>query len=633
MAFGGPRLLDGVSFQIEEGQRVAIVGRNGEGKSTLLRLLSGDLVPDVGTVTHRPGLRLARLSQKVPEAVTGTVGQIAAQGLGALGGVLEEYRALARAPSDPAALVRLAGLEHALEQSGGWESLRVLETVLSRLGLDPSRRIEELSGGLKRRALLARALVADPDVLLLDEPTNHLDIASIAWIEELLRRRGRTLIFITHDRMFLDHLATRILELDRGRLFDFPCDWDTFQKRRQARLENEEHVEREFDKKLAREEAWIRQGIKARRTRNEGRVRALEQMRRERAQRRERMGLAGMGIQEARQSGKIVVEAHGAGFAWGSRPAFAGLNAVILRGDRVGVIGPNGAGKTTLLQVLLGRLQPTEGSVRLGTRLEVAYFDQHREELDPNATVRQSVTNGVDTVTIDGRDRHVMGYLKEFLFPPERASTLVRLLSGGERNRLLLARLFTRPANLLVMDEPTNDLDAETLELLEDRLLAFSGTLIVVSHDRAFLNNVVSSTLALEPRPEGGSWVREYVGGYDDWLRQRPAPLLSPAEERQTPPRPAPASQNGHRKLGYKDQRELDALRESVPLWPERIEALETAVAEAQRSLADPGLYRRPPADQVAARDALAALEDEMERAFAHWEADEARLRELSPEG
>jgi ATP-binding cassette subfamily F protein uup len=636
MSFGGPRLLDGVSVQIEPGQRVCIVGRNGEGKSTLLRLLSGDLTPDAGDVARAPGLKVARLSQKVPEELFGSVFEVAARGLGELGEQLAAHHA-AQISGDADALAAAQAVISESTHAGtdGWAALSDVEAAVSRLGLDPDARFEELSGGLKRRALLARAIASSPDVLLLDEPTNHLDIDSIAWLEDFLLRHVKTLVFITHDRMFLKRLATRILELDRGRLSDFSCDYDTFLERKDAMLASEEKTWSEFDKKLAREEVWVRQGIKARRTRNEGRVRELLKLRAERAERRERSGGVSMAVQEAERSGKLVIQARGAGYAWDGRDVFRGLDLTVLRGDKLGLIGPNGAGKTTLLQVLLGRLEPTSGSMRLGTNLEIAYFDQHREELDPDRSVRDSVADGAEYVEVAGRNKHVMGYLKDFLFSSERANTPVRLLSGGERNRLLLARLFTRPCNLLVMDEPTNDLDAETLELLEDRLVEFSGTLILVSHDRAFLNNVVTSTLAFEPDGTGRA-VREYVGGYDDWLRQRPEPVQpQPQDDRPKAARPAApsAAPPKPKKRSFKEERELTALREELPALPGRIEKLEADMAAANEKLADPELYKGPADAILAAREALAALEAEHEAVFARWEAAEARLAELESIG
>ena len=637
MSFGGPLLLDRVSFQIEEGQRVCIVGRNGEGKSTLLRLLSGDLEPDSGRVSRATGLRVARLSQKVPEDLHGTVHEIATEGLGEAGRLIADYHRASREVAHGADPTGLAEIGQALSEHGGWETLQNIDTAISRLGLDPEARFEELSGGLKRRALLARALAGDPDVLLLDEPTNHLDIDSIAWLEEFVLRRVRTLVFITHDRMFLRRIATRIIEIDRGRLADWSCDYDTFLARKEALLEAEEKNWAEFDKKLAREETWIRQGIKARRTRNEGRVRALKRLREERRARRERLGASKLVVQDAAPSGKIVAEAVGVSFAYGERTIFRDLDLTIMRGDKVGLIGPNGAGKTTLIQVLLGRLAPSTGTVKLGTRLEVAYFDQHREQLDPAKTVRESIADGNDTVTVNGEPRHVMGYLKDFLFPPERAMSPVGVLSGGERNRLLLARLFTRPSNVLVMDEPTNDLDAETLELLEERLMEYSGTVLVVSHDRAFLNNVVTSTIAFE----ADGRVAEYVGGYDDWLRQRPAPPM-PTDSRERTKSPAPsdagpgesaprneANRIRPRKLSFKEQRELDELRAELEGLPARIEALETEIEAAHARLSDPDLYRQPGDVVAKAQERLAKLEAKHAETFARWEAAEARLAEL----
>ncbi len=634
MSFGGPKLLDGISFQIEPGQRICIVGRNGEGKSTLLRLLSGDLTQDSGDIARSVGLKVARLSQKVPEVLTGTVYEVVTQGLGETGERIAEHHR-AQESGDAA---RLEAAQMALSEHGGWEALADVDTAVTRLALNPDQHFEELSGGLKRRALLARALVGTPDVLLLDEPTNHLDIDSIAWLEDFLLRHVKTLVFITHDRMFLRRIATRIIELDRGKLADWTCDYDTFLERKEAMLASEEKTWAEFDKKLAREEVWVRQGIKARRTRNEGRVRELKKLREERAQRRERTGTATIVVQDAERSGKLVIEAKKITHFWSGAetPVFKDLDLTIMRGDKVGLIGPNGAGKTTLIQALLGRMKPTSGTVRLGTNLEVAYFDQHREELDPDLSVRESVAEGSDQVTIGGRTKHVMGYLKDFLFSADRANSPVRVLSGGERNRLLLARLFTRPSNVLVMDEPTNDLDAETLDLLEDRLMEYPGTLILVSHDRAFLNNVVTSTLAFE----GGGVVREYVGGFDDWLRQRPQPVdepsakgaAKPALVKPAAPAPSAAQAGKARKLSFKEQRELDTLRMELAEFPARIEVLEQDIAKTSERLANPELYKKAPKALVEARNELSALEAELEAAFARWEAAEARANELSAE-
>jgi ATP-binding cassette subfamily F protein uup len=486
-----------------------------------------------------------------------------------------------------------------------------VETVLSRLELTAGADFAELSGGLQRRVLLARALLPEPDVLLLDEPTNHLDLPAIELVEELLLGFRGALLFVTHDRAFLRRLATRIVELDRGTLSDWPGDYDAYLAGKAEQLEVEASQDAHFDKKLAQEEDWIRQGIKARRTRNEGRVRSLEKMREERRARRGREGQVRLELGDAERSGKRVIVARGVSFGYGETPLVRGFSTVVQRGDKIGVLGPNGSGKTTLLRLLLGELEPQEGEVRHGTRLEVAYFDQHRAELDLERSVADNVAGGNDQVTAGGRTRHVIGYLQDFLFPPARARTPAGALSGGERHRLLLARLFTRPFNLLVMDEPTNDLDVETLELLEELLLDYEGTLLVVSHDRAFLDNVVTSTLVFE----GGGRVSEYVGGYSDWLRQRP-PADVGARASVKPPA-APRVKERLRRLTYKETHELEAL-------PRRIETLETEHKELVEAMADPGLYRRGGAEVAAARERLASVEGELARAYERWEALES---------
>ena len=549
-----------------------------------------------------------------------------AVGLGDIGQVLADYHdtaaELARRGTEPAPelLSRLDRLHHRLDAAGGWEQHREVEAALSRFGLDPEADAATLSGGRRRQLLLARTLVARPDVLLLDEPTNHLDIETIARLEEMLLASSITLVFVTHDRTFLRHLATRIVELDRGRLADWACDFDTFLERRDAQLEVEAKQWAEFDRKLAQEEAWIRQGIKARRTRNEGRVRALQALRRERMARRERGGPARFQLQEAERSGRLVIRAEDVSFTYpgADRPVIDGLTTTIVRGDKVGIIGPNGSGKTTLLRLLLGDLAPDEGEVRHGTNLEVAYFDQLRAQLDPDQTVEYNVAQGGDSVVVNGERRHIMSYLQDFLFAPDRARMPVRALSGGERNRLLLARLFTRSFNLLVMDEPTNDLDLETLDLLEDLLVEFGGTLLLVSHDRAFLDDVVTSTLVLE----GEGRVSEYVGGYEDWLRQRPLPS-SPAAER-TARRPAstaapeasPAERP--RKLTYAERVELDKL-------PKRIESLEAEREELHQRLADPDLYRQSAEQVPQLTSRLSSVEGEVAEAYERWEELEGR--------
>jgi ATP-binding cassette subfamily F protein uup len=587
MAYGGPWLLDGVTLQIERNERISLVGRNGEGKSTLLRLLTGEEQPDGGEVVRQAGVRVGFLPQQVPGAMPGTAAEIVAA---ALVGLHEE-----------------------------WEADQRVRLTLEQLGMDPDARFTPLSGGQKRRVLLARALVTEPDVLVLDEPTNHLDLASIDWLEQFLLRYSGSLVFVTHDRAFLRRLATRIVELDRGQLSSWSCSYDRYLALRQEQLEGEEKQRALFDKKLAQEEAWIRQGIKARRTRNEGRVRALEQLRRERQARREQAGRVQVAAQHAATGGQKVLVAENVGFAWDGKPVFRGLNTRILRGDKVGIIGPNGCGKSTLLQVLLGRLVPGEGKVEQGTGLEIAYFDQHREALDEDRSVAENVAGESTHVVLNGQRRHVLSYLEDFLFAPDRSRTLVKALSGGERNRLLLARLFTKPANLLVLDEPTNDLDLETLELLENLLVEFPGTILLVSHDRDFLNEVVTSTLVFG---EGGR-VEEYVGGYDDWLDQRGAVAVESAVVSERvglgAARPVAATAaGGGKKLSNKEREELGAL-------PARIEALEAESEGLAARMQDPAFYRGA-ADAVAAATArMAVLPTELEAAYARWHVLEER--------
>ncbi|MFT7235384.1 MAG: ATP-binding cassette subfamily F protein uup, partial [Methylophagaceae bacterium] len=519
VSYGGPNLLNNVDFQLDRGERVCLVGRNGAGKSTLMKLIAGELTPDGGEIRGQD-LKIARLEQEVSGSTDGSVFDVVARGLGEVAPLLIEYHHVLHQLETDASETVLAALARAqskLEAADGWSVEQRVESVISRLSLNADNEFSALSGGMKRRVLLAQALVKEPDVLLLDEPTNHLDINSITWLEEFLKSYSGTVLFITHDRTFLQALATRIVQLDRGNLVSFPGDYRSFLQRREALLAEEESQNALFDKKLAQEEVWIRQGIKARRTRNEGRVRALEQLRRERGQRREKLGNVKMELQDAQRSGKLVVEAEDLMQSYGGITLFSGFTTSIQRGDRIGVIGPNGCGKSTLLSILLGKNNPEQGEVTLGTNLEVAYFDQLRSQLDEEASVVDNVGQGSDFVEISGARKHIMGYLQDFLFTPERARTPVKALSGGERNRLLLAKLFTQPANLLVMDEPTNDLDAETLDLLEDLLMNYHGTLLLVSHDRAFLNNVATSTIVFDDDNQ----VREYVGGYDDWVNQR----------------------------------------------------------------------------------------------------------------
>ena len=615
LGFGGPPLLDQAPLQIEAGERLCLVGRNGAGKSTLMKLIAGELQPDSGTIERAQNLRITRLTQEVPQGLHGSIYDVVAGGLGKLGDLLHRYHELIlklAEGGDERLLTELEQVQHDLEAANGWQLQQQVETVLSRLQLDANLAFDELSGGLKRRVLLARALVIQPDLLLLDEPTNHLDIDSIQWLEEFLLGFSGALLFVTHDRMFLQHLATRILDLERGRLTSWPGDYATYLERKQAALDAEEKLNAEFDKKLAQEEAWIRQGIKARRTRNEGRVRALKALREEHRARRSRLGNAHMQAQEAERSGKLVAEADNISYRYGDQWIVRDFSTSIQRGDRIGIIGPNGAGKTTLLRLLLGQLEPDSGRLHLGTKLEIAYFDQLRSQLDGEKSVIDNLAGGREKITVNGSERHVISYLQDFLFAPDRARTPVKALSGGERNRLLLARLFANPSNLLVLDEPTNDLDVETLDLLEELLLDYQGTLLLVSHDRAFLDNVVTSSLVFE----GDARVREYVGGYSDWLRQRqpaktPAPVARPAT---SAPPAAPATADKPRKRSYKEQRELDSL-------PQLIEALETERETLHARMADPAFYQQAPTAISAVQDRLTGLETELEQVYARWEA------------
>ena len=585
VAFGHLPLLDSASFQVDPGERVAVIGRNGAGKSTLLRVIEGGLAPDAGTVWQQRGARLSRLEQDVPLSTGQSVFAAVQDGLAA----------------------------HTDEED--WQREQRVRLVLSRLGLEGDARVDALSGGWRRRVLLARALVGQPDVLLLDEPTNHLDIETIAWLEEFLAAYRGAVIFVTHDRAFLERLATRIVELDRGQLTSWPGDYATFVRRKDEALAAEASANEKFDKKLAEEEAWIRRGIKARRTRNEGRVRALMAMREQRAARRHQISTVRLQMEAADSSGKVVFEAEHVSKSYGGAPVVHDLSTRIMRGDRIGLIGPNGAGKTTLLRLLIGELVPDEGDVHRGANVQVAYYDQQREQLDPELSVVDTVGEGNDIITVNGHSRHVMGYLQDFLFGPERARSPVKALSGGERNRLLLARLLARPANVLVLDEPTNDLDLETLELLEEQLLEWPGTLLLVSHDRRFLDNVVTSTIAFEGE---GRW-QEYVGGYNDWLRQRSAvagvrgttetSTTRRAVEREAGPPPAAATR---RKLSYKEQREYEGL-------PARIAALEDEQKALEARSADPGFYKEGAEAIRAVLERIEAVGNELHVAYERW--------------
>ncbi len=623
ISFGHPALLEGLDLSIEKGERVCLIGRNGEGKSTLMKILTGELSPDSGEIRVAQGVGIARLSQEVPQDYSGKVFDMVADGLGKLAGLIKDYHAACLELADDggeAALNHLSRSQQAMETAGGWQLEQRVEQVISRMNLDPDAEFSGLSGGMKRRVLLAKALAAEPGLLLLDEPTNHLDIESIAWLEEFLLNWRGSLLFITHDRAFLRRLATRIVELDRGKISDWPGDWDNY-LRRKAEMENAEAKENaRFDKKLAQEEVWIRQGIKARRTRNEGRVRQLQAMREAARQRRKKQGTANLEMNKAENSGKLVCEAENVSYAWDDKTIIRDFSTTILRGDKIGIIGPNGCGKSTLLNLLLGRLQPDQGQIKMGTKVEVAYFDQLRAQLDEDATVIDNVAGGSDTVTVNGRSKHIVGYLQDFLFPPARARQPVKALSGGERNRLLLAKLFVKPANLLVMDEPTNDLDVETLELLEELLLEYKGTLLLVSHDRVFLDNVVSSSLVFE----GNGIVNSYVGGYSDWLAHKEASSRTSEEliDAQKTEKTSAKSRKSSAKLGYKEQRELDAL-------PGEIEQLEAERETIEKALSDPALYQENP-EQVSVFSArMQELDSILEEKYAYWDELEEKRGHL----
>ena len=643
LAFGHLPLVESGNLRIDAGERVALIGRNGSGKSSLLKVINGEVPPDAGTIWRAPGLRSARLEQDVSASArqwrrpgygeispkpageggplstaTRSVFDEVADGLGALGDLVAKYHRAAVEVSQVAedrALARLGTLQHELEERDGWRLEQKVEMVVSRLDLPAEKSMHELSGGWRRRVLLAQALVSSPDLLLLDEPTNHLDIDAIRWLEEYLRGLSGALLFVTHDRAFLSTLATRIVELDRGRLTSWPGNYDAYQESKAAALNAEALEVARLDKKLEKEEAWLRRGVKARRTRNEGRVRDLIKLREQRAAYREQGGIVRMAVDAADASGKLVFEARHVSKSFGATPVIRDYSQRIIRGDRIGLIGPNGSGKTTLLRLLVGELAPDEGEIRRGTRLQVAYFDQQREQLDPERSVADTVNDGNDTVIINGQSRHVLGYLAQFLFPRERAVSPVKLLSGGERNRLMLARLFARPANVLVLDEPTNDLDIETLELLEDLVADFDGTVLLVSHDRAFLDAVVTSTLAFE----GGGTVGEYAGGYEDYLRQRRDPA-SGIRDRGSEARAAasavadavPPTSRGSRKLSYNEKRELESL-------PGRIEALEEEQARLRDESASAEFYKesREHIESVLAR--IEAIGAELEPLIARW--------------
>lgn len=587
ISFGNVPLLDGIDIQIHQGEKICLLGRNGTGKSTMMKLINRDLEPDSGAIIREKGLKTALLSQEVPRDLSGSIYSVIAAGTGL----------------HDSSLHHMDNLEE--------QKLRLqIEKIISLMGLDPDLLFENLSAGMKRRVLLGRALVIEPDVLLLDEPTNHLDIDSIRWLEDFLYRYSKTIFFVTHDRAFLQKIANRIIELDRGKLFDWRCDYGTFLQRKDAWLDSEETQNALFDKKLAQEEAWIRQGVKARRTRNEGRVRALKKLREERAARRERTGNVRMEIQKAENSGKVIIEVTDISFGYTDIKLFSGFSTRIMRGDRIGIIGPNGCGKSTLIKTLLNEMEPGTGVVRIGTGIQKAYFDQLRNQLDENLTIKQNVSSSGDIIDFNGRKRHIIGYLQDFLFTPDRADVQVKILSGGEKNRLLLAKLFTRPSNFLIMDEPTNDLDIETIELLEELLLDYEGTLLLVSHDRAFLNNVVTCIFAFE---ENGT-VREYAGGYDDWLRQKSGENVKEIKQKKNIREKKPAEKT---KLSFKEKKEL----ESIPLV---IEEKEKRRNEIHALMADPAFYRESGARVSEIKAELEQLEKDLDNLLVRWEELEA---------
>ena len=618
---GAHTILREASLLLEPGERVCLIGRNGAGKTTLLRLIAGDEKPDAGQIKHKADLRISQLAQTLPEVGEATVRDHVAAGLRPLQVLVDEYHRLTAENLDAAGLRKLEKLHHRIDAESGWDLEKRVESLMLEMGLPADRKMEALSGGWRRRVDLARALVSRPEVLLLDEPTNHLDLDTIEWLEERVLGFSGSLLFVTHDRALLERLATRIVELDRATLTSWPGDYQNFLRRKEAALEAEERAEALFDKRLAEEEAWVRQGIKARRTRNEGRVRALEAMRKTHGERAQREGTARMRVERARSSGRRVIELENVGHGYGEDRLFENLSLELLRGGRLGLIGNNGVGKTTLLRIMLGELEPESGTVKLGTKLEIAYFDQLRRDLVPDKTVAETVTDGgefVRSVTKGGNDRHVIGYLGAFLFSPERTQSKVAALSGGERNRLVLARLFARASNLLVLDEPTNDLDLETLEVLEQQLVDYKGTLILVSHDRTFLDNVVTTTLVFEEGEEGekGGVLQHYVGGYSDWARQgralavKEGPTRAPRDKAKPKPRHEPP--RAATKLSYKLKLELEAL-------PKKIEALEQEVAALEERTGASDFYAQPFAAVEPVLEELEVAKTSLEQALERW--------------
>ncbi|MBN9133473.1 MAG: ATP-binding cassette domain-containing protein [Nitrosospira multiformis] len=622
LAFGHHALLDQADLQLDSGERIGLIGRNGGGKSSLLRILAGETQPDDGRVWYAPGLKLAYVAQEPELEADLTVFQEVSKGLGSVSRVLIQYHEASHLLGDgaddtDALLLRLEKLQAELEAQDGWRIQARVETAIDKLDLPADALIGQLSGGQKKRVALARALVISPGMLLLDEPTNHLDFLAIEWLEGLLKDFGGSTVFVTHDRRFLSNVATRIIELDRGKLTSFPGDFPEYQRKKMEMLEIEATHNQKFDKVLAQEEVWIRKGVQARCTRNEGRVRRLEALRQERIARREQAGKVNLSLEEGIKSGRMVAELEHVSKSYGNKAIIRDFSCRILRGDRVGLLGPNGAGKSTLLKLILGELQPDSGSIRLGTKVAVAYFDQMREQLDEEETLVDTISPGSDFIDIGGARKHVISYLEDFLFAPQRARSPVKSLSGGERNRLLLARLFTRPANVLVLDEPTNDLDIETLELLEALLQSYSGTLFLVSHDREFLDNVVTQVIAFE----GKGLLREYVGGYEDWVRARNFQKEVVKQPAPKPSQPAPHKAHGATpsvKLGYRETRELEEL-------PRKIELLEKEQAQVTQQLCLPDIYRDSPEKAAALQRRFAAIEEELTHCLDRWEELEAK--------
>ena len=621
ISFGGPPLLDNLSMTIDPGERVCLIGRNGAGKSTLMKVLNREIPPDSGEIIVERGTIIAQLEQEVPKDMSGSVYEVVASGLAETGSLLTAFHALNEEENIGSEdwMKRMEQIQHKLEAVNGWHFQNTIDTVISRLELNADTNFGKLSGGIKRRVLLARALVQEPDVLLLDEPTNHLDIEAIIWLEDFLLGFKGSLVFITHDRSFLRRLATRIIEIDRGQVSSWPGDYENFLRRKEEALHAEELANARFDKKLAQEEVWIRQGIKARRTRNEGRVRSLEKMRKERGQRREQQGSARIQVDAGERTGKRVVEVENISYTLpNGRVIIDDFSTLVQRGDKIGLIGPNGVGKTTLLNVLLGKLKPDSGKLIEGTNLQVAYFDQLRSQLDEDRSVKDNLDRGADKIVINGKEKHVISYLQDFLFAPDRANSPVNALSGGERNRLLLAKLFIKPANVLVLDEPTNDLDVDTLELLEELLLNYTGTVLIVSHDRAFINNLVTSCFVFE----GDGKISEYVGSYDDWLRQRPAVAIPKSKtsikkldlEKQNKPAP---KKTETKKLSFNEQHELKNL-------PAEIETLESQLESLETQMADPNFFKQEHKKVVAVTDELKKMQSTLAEKYERWEELEA---------